>query len=332
MSFVDDVMKEFEEEDKQNLEQPTQTQTEPEPAPEPEPEPEPAKEEPEKDDDKPFAHEPPKEWARPKDETEPEQDQPKPEHKAIPDDKFSRAEFSFRRQLGKQKEKYEAELKSRDEKYDALQKELAELKKQMNPQKPLTRDQFADDEDFMHALNKADIEKAFAERDAAEEAKRKEREEAEARRKAEEADIAERQRAWLDNVDRAFGGDKARSDKFVHDIQRANEKGLGTILDACPPAADYLINNPSGPIVYEHLLNDRGAFERVFNERRLSPLDVYYELRTIEQELRSRPATEAPKPAPVPRMGKPGKQAGSGSAPDIWSDDDAMREYIRSHH
>lgn len=319
-NFVDEVMKEFEEEDK-NLEQPTQT--DPEPTPEPEPDPEPTPEpEPEKDE-----HEP-----EPTPDPEPEPEPAKPEHKEIPDDKFSRAEFSFRRQLGKQKEKYEAELKSRDEKYDALRKDFEELKKQMNPQKPLTRDQFEDDEDFMHALNKADIAAAFAERDAADEAKRKEREEAEAKRKAEEADIAERQRAWLDNVNRAFDGDKARSDKFVHDIQVANDKGLGTILDACPPAADYLLNNPSGPLVYEHLLNDRSAFERVFNERRLSPLDVYYELRTIEQELRSRPATEAPKPAPVPRMGKPGKQAGSGSAPDIWTDDDAMREYIRSHH
>jgi hypothetical protein len=33
----------------------------------------------------------------------------------------------------------------------------------------------------------------------------------------------------------------------------------------------------------------------------------------------------------MPKLGKPGKQAGGGSAPDIFSDHDAMVSFIRSH-
>lgn len=269
-------------------------------------------------------------------EEEPKPAETKPEHKEIPDDKIQRAEFSFRRQLGKQKDKYESELKARDDKYETLRKEFEEFKK-LHPapqEKPKTRDDFENDEDYIHYLNEKDFRDNMAKRDAeaAEAAKAKAEEE---RKKAEEQkELEETQRRWVAHVDEAFGGDKARANKFIERVQYCNAKGLGNILDACPVAADYLMNNPEGPKVFEKILNDRATFERVFNERRMSPLDIYYELRTVEKELKDE---SAPTPAPVnhskpiPVLGRPGKQAGAGTTPDIWSDDDAMEEYIRSH-
>lgn len=324
-NFVDEVMQEFEEEEKKNLEQPTETPAEPQP--EPEPEPQPAEEEPKPADDKPSEEPDNKDLDKPED--------PKPEHKDIPDDKFSRAEFSFKRQLGKTKEKYEKELKERDDKYAKLEAELAELKKGMNKDKPKTRMDFEDDEDFIDYKTQLGVKAAMSEYEQA--AAKKEAERLEAEKQAREArEAAEAQhKAWIDNVTTAFGGDKERVDKFVDRVQYCSEKGLGDILDNCPVAADYFLHNPSGPVVFEKILNDRPTFERVFDERRMSPLDIYYELRSVEKELRdaaaASPAPSAPAPKPVPHLGRPGKQAGGNSQPDIWTDDDAMRDYIRNN-
>lgn len=282
-------------------------------------------------DDKP--EDKPEDTPAPVDDDKPEDtpadDKPAP----IPDDKFQRAEFAFKRQLGKQKDKYEAELKNRDEKYEKLAKDFEELKKRIPEKKddPLTRDKFSDDEDFIHALNKSDFEKFKAEWEADNKKKQDEAAEA-ARQKAEqERELAERQNAWLHNVDAAFGGDKARETAFLSKVQYATDKGLGGILDNCPVAADYLMNNPNGPVVFEHLLNNPEAFSRVFNDQMTSQLDIYYELRQVGNELRNAAPAPAPEKPKMPNLGKPGKQAGSGTAPDIWTDDKAMKAYLRSH-
>ena len=320
MSFTDEVMKEFEEEDKLEQQQPTETPSEPEPQPEPEhtdDEPKPAEEQPEEQPE-----EPPKE-------------EPKPEHKEIPDDKFSRAEFSFKRQLSKTKDKYEKELKDRDDKYAKLEAELAELKKGLNKDKPKTRMDFDDDEEFLDYKTQMGVKAAMAEFEEAAKKKEAERLENERKEREEREALEEKQKAWLDNVNQAFGGDKERSDKFINRLQYCTEKGFGTILDNCPVAADYLINNPAGPLVFEKIVNDRDTFSRVFDERRMSPLDIYYELRSVENELRNAPAASpapaTPAPKPMPHLGRPGKQAGSNTQPDIWNDDDAMRDYIRGN-
>lgn len=270
-------------------------------------------------------------------EDKPDEDKPAEEKPArqIPDDKFSRAEFAFKRQLAKKQEKYEADLKARDEKYDKLMAEFEELKKSVAPKKELRREDFKDDEDFIRALQEDAVKKAFAERDAEDAKKAKEREAEDAKRKAEEAEVQEQQQAWLMNVDRAFEGDRDRSQAFLNKVQYANRNGLGELLDACPVAAEYLMRNPAGPKVFEKMLNDRGTFERVFNDTRTSPLDIYYELRSIESELRtgsSAQTTTQSNTRPVmPNIGRPGKQAATATAPDIFEDPEAMRAFLRGH-
>ncbi|SHI35768.1 hypothetical protein [Fibrobacter sp. UWP2] len=299
----------------------TTTQVEDSPAPAVEDKPE--------EDPAPAVEDKPEDTPEDKPEDKPPEDKPAP----IPEDKFQRAEFAFKRQLGRQKEKYEAELKNRDDKYDKLSQEFEELKKRIPEKKDeLTRDKFGDDEDFIHALNQRDFEK-FKEEWVAEN-KKKQEEAAEAARRQAEADreLADRQNAWLNNVNAAFAGDKARENTFLNKVQYATDKGFGNILDNCPVAADYLMNNPRGPVVLEHLLDNPDAFSRVFNDQMTSQLDIYYELRQLDSELRNAaPAETAPAKPKLPNLGKPGKQAGSGAAPDIWTDDKAMKAYIRSH-
>lgn len=260
------------------------------------------------------------------------------EHRDIPEDPVKRAEFAFRRQLGKQKDKYEAELKNRDEKYEKLAKDFEELKKRIpEPEKEkLTRDKFGDDEDFIHALNKEDFEKFKSQWEEENRKKAEEREQADKKRQQEEDELRQEQAAWLRNVDEAFANDKARSNKFLSDIQYANEHGLGEILDNCPVASDYLMHDPMGPVVFDKVIHDKETFNRVFDMRRLTPMNIFYQLKKVEEELTSpAPAVTEPAPAPakptMPHLGKPGRQAASSSMTnnDMFSDPKAVKKWLR---
>lgn len=313
------------------------------PAPEPEKAPAPA-------ENKTFAHEPPKEWSRPKDETEPAPDAhenentevpPEPEQKPareIPDDPLKRAEFSFKRQLEKKDKKHAEELRERDEKYEKLLKEVEELKKATAPKEKLkTRDDFTDDEDFMDYKVDVKFNAKMAEFQAEKEKQEAERAEQERQKAEAEQRLREQQDHWYANVDQAFSGDANRSKAFLENVAYANKHGLGEVLDNCPVAADYLINDPYGPLVFEKLLTDQSTFNRVFDPRRPSPLAIYHELRAVEDEIRRAPAPSAepaPAPAPsVPKMGRPGKQAGGMSVTnnDMWSDPKAIKKWLREH-
>lgn len=250
-----------------------------------------------------------------------------------------RAEFAFKRQLAKQREKYEAQLKEQSDKFANLQKQLDELKKAQTPKTALKREDFPDDEEFIRALQQEEINKALEARDAkhAEEAQKKAEQDAEQERQRKE--LEEQQQTWISNVDSAFNGDQDRKAKFFQRIQYCQQRGLGDILDKVPVAADFLMYNPRGPIVFERMLSDRASFESVFNERNLNPMDIYYSLRKLDEKIAAEqpatpPQTETQptattKPA-VPHMGKPGKQSASNAAPDIFNDDDEMLKYLRS--
>lgn len=247
----------------------------------------------------------------------------------------SPAEHAYRRQLAKMKAKHEAELQQRDEQIKKLLGDVDDLKKRIPaPQKPAlkTRDQFESDDDFITYLAQQKVDEILAGRDAEAAKKAEEAEQARKQQEAEQAEVNERREQWLSNVDQAFKGDEGRKKAFLDRVEYCNTKGLGTILDKCPVAADFLMQRPTGPIVFEKLLNDRDTFSRVFNESMLSPLDIYYELRAVEQELlaEKKAAPAAPAAPVVPHIGRPGRQAASNQTPDIFSDPKAMRAFIRS--
>lgn len=249
------------------------------------------------------------------------------------DDRFSRAEFSFRRKLEKASRKHAEDLAERDKKYNELLAQFEELKKTVAPKDtPKKRDDFASDDEYIDYLTEQRVNKILAERDGKDAERRAKEAEETKKAKEQEAELVEAQQRWIGHVDKCFGDDKERAQKFLTKIQYANRNGLGEILDACPVASDFLMNNPNGPKVFEKMLNDRETFLRVFNESS-SPLDIYYELRSIERELNAQPPQGAGAQHPkqtMPKIGKPGKQAGAGTKPDIFSDNDAMLSFIRS--
>ena len=290
----------------------------------------------EKPEDKPEEPEQPEKPAeqpeeKPEDKGEPE---PKPK-KEIPDDPMKRAEYSFRRQLDKNNKKHAEELAARDKENAELKARLAEIEKKLDPNNaPKTRDQFPNDDEFIDYLTQRKVDAILAKRDA--EAKKKADADAETRRKQKEADdeAFAQQRVWMDNVHAAFNDEK-REQEFYAKVQYSSQRGLGQILDECPAAADFLMNHPHGPRVMEKVLNDQQTFRDVFGDgsRRVSQLDVYYALRRVDERMDDAPAAPATPAAPtkptMPHLGKPGKQAGAGVKPDIYSDPDEMRAFVR---
>lgn len=270
-----------------------------------------------------------------------EGDEPKPEQpKQIPDDPLKRAEFSFKRQLAKSREKYEKELAERDAKYNELAKKFEELEKKVTPKEAKkTRNDFRDgdqgDEDYIDYLVEQRMNALNADRDAELSKKEAERIEKEKAAQAEQAELQQRQNAWLDNVDNAFAHDAERTKKFIAKVQYANKRGLGEILDQCPVASDYLINDPNGPKVFERMLEDPHVFRRVFNPQRTSPMAIYWELKQVEQEIATAPTPNgAPAPAtkPIPKMGKPGRQAGGSTLMgDMFDDPRQVKKWLKEH-
>ena len=286
----------------------------------------------EKPEEKPEEPEQPAEQTEEKPEEKAEEPKPK---KEIPDDPMKRAEYSFRRQLDKNNKKHADELAARDKEIAELKARFAEIEKKTDPNNaPKTRKDFESDDDYIDYLTKRRVDKILAERDA--EAKKKADADAETRRKQKEADdeAIEQQRVWMENVHAAFNDEK-REQEFYAKVQYCSQRGLGQILDECPAAADFLMNHPHGPRVMEKVLNDQQTFRDVFGDgsRRVSQLDVYYALRRVDERMDDVPAAPATPAAPtkptMPHLGKPGKQAGGGVKPDIYSDPDEMRAFVR---
>ena len=286
----------------------------------------------EKPEEKPEEPEQPAEPTEEKPEDKAEEPKPK---KEIPDDPMKRAEYSFRRQLEKNNKKHADELAARDKENAELKARLAEIEKKLDPNNTIkTRDQFPNDDEFINYLAKRQVDAILAERDA--EAKKKADADEENRRKQKEIDdeASEQQRVWMDNVHAAFNDEK-REHEFYAKVQYCSQRGLGQILDECPAAADFLMNHPHGPRVMEKVLNDQQTFRDVFGDgsRRVSQLDVYYALRRVDERMDDAPAAPATPAAPakptMPHLGKPGKQAGAGVKPDIYSDPDEMRAFVR---
>lgn len=256
-----------------------------------------------------------------------------PTKKTEDDDRFSRAEFSFRRKIDKMNRKHAEDIAERDAKYKELLKQFEELEKRVAPKEEVkTREQFPNDDEYFEYLTERIVNKILAERDGKDAERRTKEAEEQKKAKEAEAELVESQQKWLGHVDKCFGEDEQRKQKFLTKIQYASRNGLGEILDACPVASDFLINNPNGPKVFEAMLNDKDTFVRVFNES-AGPLDIYYELRNIERELsadQQNGGTATQKRQTMPNIGKPGKKGGGGSKPDIFSDRDAMLNFIRS--
>lgn len=346
MAYADDLIAKFKEESTEDTpavqqEQP-QEQPEDTKGTEDTPQPETAPEGPEtQKTDTPSEDKPedkPEEKPEPKPEDKPE---PKPEDKpeTKPDlstlTKEQKAEHAFKRQLSKQASKYEAIISEMSGKFDKVSAELEEIKKAkaQSEKKPLSRDQFEYDDDYVKALVKQGMDEEMAQRAAKEEQERAEQ----AKKEAEQAEIAEAQRRVAEtfngNCRAAFSEPHAYAE-FEAKLKKGVANGLAEFLDQAPAVRDYIFEQPEGPLVLNEMLTNKESFVRVMSQG-ANPMAAFVTMHDMAREIRERPPVvqpeEQPKPkSTMPPIGKPGAKQ-SGSAGDMWNDDEALLKFVREH-
>lgn len=331
MSFADEVINEISsaEPAPESVQEPTPTETEQVDKPAETVAEEPAKET-EPEVDKAETVEPKEE--EPTQTEEPAPAQPKPKKDLSGLSKEEKAEFAFKRQLEKQRNKYESEIAKMNEQFATINKKLEEIKNPQPKEQPKTRTDFDSDDEYISYLAGEQVKAQMEKRDADEKAKA-EQEEA---NKAMEAEEAKRQQElterFTSNCQKTFGNE-ADYAEFAKKVNRGLANGLGELLDQVPNVRDYLFTNENGPRVLNRMLTNKEDFVRVMSLAN-NPIEATIELHEMAKETLSAPADTAPQqPTTVsvmPNIGKPGK-ATSNSAPDVFGSDKSLIDFVRKH-
>lgn len=242
------------------------------------------------------------ETAKPNEEV-PAQVPPKPEKRTYTQQE--QFDYALRKRMKRESRKYESEI-------EALKKEIEELK---NPKKPITRDQFNSDEEFVNAHFNAIVDSKMA----------KQKEEFEAQR-MKENEIREQQEEFSKRVLENFGN----FDTFNKVVEPALSNGLSELIDSNPAVNEYITKNPNGVKMIYELASNEDSCRKVFGATTV--WDQYYALKRIEEKLTETPR-ETPKETSIPSVTtkqvttptKPIGRVGSGSKSpaDFNFDDDS---------
>lgn len=261
---------------------------------------------------------------------EPEQEpkQQKPDLSSIP--KEEKAAHAFRKQLEKQRSKYEGIIDQMNGRFDKFEKVLEGLKagKPEEPQK--LREDFKTDDEYIAYLTKQGVDKALAEKRAEDEkaaAEKAEKQKADdEQREAYETMTA----TFQDNCRKTFQ-DQAVFSEFSAKVKKATANGLGEILDQAPAVRDFVFTRPEGPAILNAMLTDKDVFLKVMNSAgnpimaTITMYDLYKELSTKQAPAEQKQEPQQP-PAPkgMPHIGKPGSR-GDGPRNVMGSDRDIIK-------
>lgn len=287
-------------------------------------------------DEEPVAEEP---------KTEVEVNEPAPETKTEPtpeepvetpvktysQDDWDKMTYSFKRQLGKQKDKFESQISDYNKRFTDFESRLNKL---ANPEKPLRRSDFETDDSYIEALINNGVEKRWAEREAK---MREEYEKYEAERKAQE----EQAREVEEGISKWYP-DEGKRKEWYDTVSRAYGEGLQELLEKEQNVMNYLYQTPNQSLVLYKLATDPQAVQNVFSIK--NPLMRLMAVRDLENELvkernntapvqvqTSTPKVEQAAPAQVNNLakavGKPGAQV--EASPDVFDSTDSLRDLLR---
>lgn len=224
-------------------------------------------------------------------------------------------QYSFRRQLGKQKAKYEGQYTQLQNQYNAL---LERLDKLEHPEKfqPLNRQQFQDDDSYIDALVQQRFDNMWNQR--LQEAQQRYSEQA-----RQEQEVQAYKSRQDENVKKLFKTPEAEK-QYRDAIAVALQNGLGELVDSDREIAQYIMRSDLGPkILYEFATNPKEV-ENLFSDG-VTEMDRQFKIRELENRLRS----EINKPA-MPVVGKPGMGAETKPG-SIFDSDDSILAYLRTH-
>lgn len=229
--------------------------------------------------------------------------------------KEEQAAYSFRKQLGKQRAKYEDQYSQLQQQYTALLERLDRLE---NPEKyaPLNRGQFQDDDSYIDALVQQRFDNMWNQK--LYEAKQRYSEQAK-----QDQEVQAYKSRQDGNVKKLFKTPEAEQ-QYRQAIGTALQNGLGELIDSDKDVAQYIMRSDLGPkILYEFATNPKEV-EKMFSEG-VTEMDRQFMIRDLENRLRS----EITKPA-MPVIGKPGVQA-EAKPGSIFDSDDSILNFLRTH-
>lgn len=224
-------------------------------------------------------------------------------------------QYSFRRQLGKQKAKYEGQYTQLQTQYNELLERLDRLE---HPEKfqPLNRNQFQDDDSYIDALVQQRFDNMWNQKLM--EAQQKYSEQA-----RQDQEVQAYKTRQDDNVKKLFKTPEAEQ-QYRQAIGTALQNGLGELIDEDKEVAQYIMRSDLGPKILYEFATKPEEVEKMFNDN-VTPMDRQFMIRDLENRLRN----EINKPS-VPVIGKPGisTEAKPGS---IFDSDDSILNYLRTH-
>lgn len=225
-----------------------------------------------------------------------------------------RASYSFRKQLNKQKAKYEGQYNNLQAQYNELLERLNRLE---NPDKyaPLNRGQFQDDDSYIDALVQQRFDNMWNQR--LQEAQKQYQEQAQ-----QDQEVQAYKSRQDENVKKLFKTPEAEK-QYREAIGIALQNGLGDLIDSDKEIAQYIMRSDMGPKILYEMAMKPDIVSEMFSDN-VTPMDRQFKIRELENNLRASMVT----PAPV--IGKPGikSQASAGS---IFDSDESILNYLRTH-
>lgn len=225
-----------------------------------------------------------------------------------------RASYSFRKQLNKQKAKYEGQYNNLQAQYNELLERLNRLE---NPDKyaPLNRGQFQDDDSYIDALVQQRFDNMWNQR--MQEAQKQYQEQAQ-----QDQEVQAYKSRQDENVKKLFKTPEAEK-QYRETIGIALQNGLGDLIDSDKEIAQYIMRSDMGPKILYEMAMKPDIVTEMFSDN-VTPMDRQFKIRELENNLRASMVT----PAPV--IGKPGikSQASAGS---IFDSDESILNYLRTH-
>lgn len=255
---------------------------------------------------------------------------PSPEYVSKKD--YDEMLYSLKRQLGKQKDRYENKLTEWDKKFGAFQEEFNSFK---NPEKELNPEDFATYGEYAKAVVEKEVERRWADKE------KSMREEYENYQKQYEQDM--KHRSELDKGINKWYPDEASRTAWHETVTKAYEDGLEDLLNQEKNIVEYLHQTPNYPLILEHFAKHKDQVEQICMLG--SPLMRILAVHDLENKLvAERSATPAPAPTnvtpapvetpkPVNNLARPVGKPGNGTEaePDIFGGDhSALRDALRA--
>ena len=225
---------------------------------------------------------------------------------------LEKAQYSFKRQLAKQRSKHEQEIANLRAEFD---KRLAEeIDKVKNPAKyaPKTRKDFEYDDDYVKYLASEQVNAAI-EAKIAEYTKQQEEEQRQAQVDAE-------YRTMLDNSVKSIYNTPESEAEWRAKVGEGMKAGLGSLIDSDQDLSNYIIFSPIGPEIMYELATNKKAVQDIFtigmtpDGRAIprSPVDRMRKMEELAERLsRTSINNNRTNTQPIKPIGKPRNQQGS---------------------